>query len=374
MQYREITSEKLNVSLLGYGCMRFPVVGGDNSRIDFEESEKLLKYAIENGVNYIDTAYPYHGGKSEDFVGQVLSLGLRERVYLATKSPVWLVKKYDDFIKYLDEQLVNLRTNYFDFYLLHSLDAESWKKIVELEVFDFIHEAKSSGKIKNIGFSFHDDLKVFKEIIDSYDWDFCQIQLNYMDTGYQAGLEGLMYAKNKGIDVVVMEPLKGGKLANIPQKSKEAIESKASERTAAELALKWLQQLDGVKVVLSGMSSMEQVEENIKIYSDNTPLSESELEAVDYLKSFFESRIAVGCTGCEYCQPCKAGVRIPGIFELYNNLTVYETVDQSKSSYKGYVEKGASSLSCVECGECEAICPQQLSIISQLKDAHKALI
>lgn len=374
MQYHEITSEKLNVSLLGYGCMRFPIEEGDNSRIDFMESEKLLKYAIENGLNYIDTAYPYHGGKSEDFVGQVLSRGLRDKVYLATKSPVWLVKEYDDFMKYLDEQLVNLRTNYVDFYLLHSLDNDSWEKIVELKVFDFIHEAKSSGKIKKIGFSFHDELSVFKEILDSFDWDFCQIQLNYMDTEYQAGLEGLIYAKSKGIDVVVMEPLKGGKLANIPQKSREAIESKAPGRTAAELALKWLQQQDGVKVVLSGMSSMDQVAENIKTYSDNTPLNESELEAVGFLKSFFKNRIAVDCTGCQYCQPCKAGVRIPGIFELYNNLTVYETVDQSKSSYKNDIEKGSSSLSCVECGECEAICPQQLPIISQLKDAHEALI
>jgi predicted aldo/keto reductase-like oxidoreductase len=241
-------------------------------------------------------------------------------------------------------------------------------------VFDFIHEAKSSGKVKKIGFSFHDELPVFKEILDSFTWDFCQIQLNFMDTGYQAGLEGLRYAKSKGIDVVVMEPLKGGKLAIIPQSSKEYIERIAPGRTAAELALKWLQQQEGVKVVLSGMSSMDQVSENIKIYSDNTPLTESELEAVDYLKSFFESRIAVGCTGCEYCQPCKAGVRIPGIFELYNNLTVYETVDQSKASYKDYVDKGTSSLSCVECGECEAICPQQLPIIRQLKDAHEALI
>lgn len=374
MQYHEITSEKLNVSLLGYGCMRFPVEEGDNSRIDFEEAEKLLKYAIQKGVNYIDTAYPYHGGKSEDFVGQVLSRGLRDKVYLATKNPVWLVKEYGDFMKYLDEQLVNLRTNYLDFYLLHSLDKDTWKKIVELGVFDFIHEAKSSGKIRKIGFSFHDELPVFKEIIDSYDWDFCQIQLNYMDVGYQAGLEGLKYAKNKGIDVVVMEPLKGGKLVNIPQNSKEDIGRIAPGRTAAELALKWLQQQDGVKVVLSGMSSMDQVAENINIYSDYTPLNKTELEAVDFLKSFFESRIAVGCTGCEYCQPCKAGVRMPGIFDLYNNLTVYETVDQSKASYKGYLDKGSSSLSCVECGECEAICPQQLPIIRLLKDAHKALI
>ena len=374
MQYREVTSKKLNVSLLGFGCMRFPVMDGDNSRIDFEESEKLLVHAIENGVNYIDTAYPYHGGKSEDFVGQVLSRGLRDKVFLATKNPVWLVKEYGDFMRYLDEQLVNLRTNYIDFYLLHALDNSSWEKIVGLGVFDFIAEAKASGKIRNIGFSFHDELPVFKKIIDSYSWDFCQIQLNYMDISYQAGLEGLAYAREKGIDVIVMEPLKGGKLASLPQSVNEVINEKAPGKTAAELALKWVQQQKGVRVVLSGMSDIAQVKENIKISSDGTDLNEFELQAIESMRSFLRSRIMVDCTSCEYCQPCPAGVRIPGVFELYNNMTVYDTIDNSRASYKSYLEKGTSSLSCVECGECEAICPQQLPIITQLKEAHKALI
>lgn len=374
MQYRRITSKKLNVSLLGFGCMRFPVIDGDISKIDYEESERMLKFAIDNGLNYIDTAYPYHGGKSEEFVGHVLSHGLRDRVYLATKNPVWLVEKPDDFMKYLDEQLVNLQTKMVDFYLLHALDKKSFKKIIDLNVFDFIKEAKQTGKIKYIGFSFHDELSVFKEIIDSYDWDFCQIQLNYMDRTYQAGIEGLNYARSKNIDVIVMEPLKGGKLAIAPDEIKKVISLGQVERTPAALALKWVQEQEGVAVVLSGMSTIEQVQENIEISSASDKLSPVELQIIDEAESIFRSKIKVGCTFCEYCLPCPSGVRIPGVFELYNNMSVYGTEDQSKDSYKNYIEKSMSSLSCIECGQCEQICPQHLQIITQLKEAHDALI
>jgi hypothetical protein len=374
MQYRRITREKLNVSLLGYGCMRFPVIDGDNSRIDYEESERMLRLAIDNGVNYIDTAYPYHGGKSEEFVGHALSHGLRDKVLLATKSPVWLVETYDDFIKYLDQQLVNLQTKTVDFYLLHSLHRKVWDRIISLGVFDFIKEAKDSGKIKYIGFSFHDELPVFKEIIDSYPWDFCQIQLNYMDQNYQAGLEGLEYARMKGIDVIIMEPLKGGKLANPSDDIKNLMSNSTINRTPAEFALKWVQQLEGVTVVLSGMSDEKQVEENTRTSSDPQLLTSSELHIIHEAENLLRSRIKVGCTGCEYCLPCPSGVKIPRVFDLYNSMSVYETVDQSRNTYKDFVENGSSSLSCVECGQCELICPQQIQIIRQLKEAHEALI
>ncbi|MDX9916396.1 MAG: aldo/keto reductase [Gudongella sp.] len=373
MQYREITGKKLNVSLLGFGCMRFPVLDGDNSKIDYEASEKMLRYAIENGVNYLDTAYPYHSGKSEEFVGHVLSRGLRDKVYLATKNPVWLAQEHDDFMKYLDEQLVNLQTKNVDFYLLHSLDQKSFQKIKSLNVFGFIENAKATGKIKNIGFSFHDEFPVFKEIIDSYPWDFCQIQLNYIDREYQAGIKGLEYARSKGIDVIVMEPLKGGRLAVVPEELHDIFSESNRERTPAEYALKWVQGLEGVKVVLSGMSNFEQVDENIKISSDLEPLSSVELEIVDKAENYFKNRVKVGCTSCNYCQPCSSGVKIPQIFGLYNNMSVFGEVAQSKQSYQLLDERGQSSLSCVECGECEAICPQQLPIIDLLKEAHNAL-
>lgn len=373
MQYREITGKKLNVSLLGFGCMRFPVLDGDNSKIDYEASERMLRYAIENGVNYLDTAYPYHGGKSEEFVGHVLSHGLRDKVYLATKNPVWLAQEHDDFMKYLDEQLVNLQTKNIDFYLLHSLDQKSFQKIKSLNVFEFIENAKAIGKIKNIGFSFHDEFPVFKEIIDSYSWDFCQIQLNYIDKEYQAGIKGLEYARSKGIDVIVMEPLKGGRLAAVPEELHDVFSESHRERTPAEYALKWVQGLEGVKVVLSGMSNFEQVDENIKISSDIEPLSSKELEIVDRAENYFKSRVKVGCTSCNYCQPCSSGVKIPQIFGLYNNMSVFGEVSQSKLTYQLLEERGQSSLSCVECGECEAICPQQLPIINLLKEAHNAL-
>ena len=347
---------------------------GDNSRIDYDESERMLRLAIENGVNYIDTAYPYHGGKSEEFVGRVLSHGFREKVLLATKNPVWLVETYNDFMKYLDQQLVNLQTKTVDFYLLHSLHRKVWDKIMSLGVFDFIKEAKDSGKIKYIGFSFHDELPVFKEIIDSYPWDFCQIQLNYMDQNYQAGLEGLEYARIKGIDVIVMEPLKGGKLANPSDDIKNLMSNSTINRTPAEFALKWVQQLEGVTVVLSGMSDEKQVEENTRTSADPQLLTSSELEIIHEAENLLRSRIKVGCTGCEYCLPCPSGVKIPGILDLYNSMSVYETVDQSKNSYKDYIENGSSSLSCVECGKCELICPQQIQVIRQLKEAHEALI
>lgn len=375
MQYRKFTKDGLMVSALGFGCMRFPVIDNDMSKIDEKKASDMVRTAIEKGLNYIDTAYMYHMEQSEVFTGDVLK-DIRNKVYLATKSPVWLMEKYEDFEKYLDIQLERLQTDYIDFYLLHALHEKTFNNVVDLKVFEFIEEAKRKGKIKYIGFSFHDELPLFKKIIDSYDWDFCQIQLNYMDREYQAGLEGMIYAKEKGIDVVIMEPVKGGKLADPSEEIKNIWNQSKIKRTPAEWALRWLYNFEEVSVVLSGMSTMEQVLENIET-ADKSPaksLSSKELEIVDEVTKIYKDKIKVGCTSCEYCMPCPYNVSIPNIFDLYNNMHVYDTEKQSKESYTSLVEKGKDSSKCVECGACESICPQHLTIIQYLKDAENALI
>ncbi|WP_422484486.1 aldo/keto reductase [Gudongella sp. DL1XJH-153] len=373
MQYREITRDKLNVSLLGLGCMRFPVLEDDNSRIDVDKATLMVRHAFDKGINYFDTAYPYHGGESEAFLGYALEGIRREDYHLATKSPVWLMENHDDFMRYLDEQLVNLKTNYVDFYLFHALNMDSFKKIKSLEFEKFVNQAKKEGKIKHIGFSFHDELPVFKEIIDYYPWEFCQIQLNYMDVDYQAGLSGLEYARNKGIDVVVMEPLKGGKLANSPDDVLQVWNKAKTSRTPVQWALNWLYSLPGISVVLSGMSTMDQLDENIRISSYDNSMSLDDMDIVKEAADIYRSRTKVDCTGCKYCIPCPQNVEIPNIFELYNNAHVYGTMEESINSYSSLVKKESDSSKCIECGLCEEKCPQNLRIIQYLKEAKSDL-
>lgn len=376
MQERYFTKNKINISILGFGCMRLPVINNDNSKIDEEEAKKLLDYAIANGINYIDTAYSYHQGQSEVFLGHALKDGLRDKIYLATKNPVWLVEKYEDFERLLDEQLERLQTNYIDFYLIHSLHEKVYKKILNLNLYDFVEQAKQKGKIKYAGFSFHDELPLFKTIVDAYPWDFCQIQLNYLDRNYQAGLEGLAYAKEKGLDVVIMEPIKGGKLANPSEQIKEIWNKSEVKRSPAEWALRWLYNKEEISVVLSGMSTMDQVIENIHTASNSkaNSLSKKEIELIDKVTKIYQDKIKVGCTACEYCLPCPSNVSIPDIFELYNNIFVFDSLQSSKESYKKLKELNKDVSQCVECGACENICPQHLKVIKLLKDAQKALI
>lgn len=375
MQYRYMTKDKLKVSQLGFGCMRFPTVGGDSNTIDKNLSEDMIHYAIDHGLNYIDTAYPYHGGNSEKFVGEALKGGYREKVYLATKMPSWLIEEYSDFEKYLDEQLDNLQTDFIDFYLLHALSKDRFDKLKSLKVFDFLEEAKKKGKIKYIGFSFHDELDVFKEIVDSYAWDFCQIQLNYMDRSYQAGLEGMNYAKEKDISIIIMEPIKGGKLAKASSEIQDIWNSYKEDRSPSEWALKWLYNLPEVSVVLSGMSTMDHVVENITTASNASAnsLSEEEVSLIDRVTEIYKENIKVGCTACEYCLPCPQDVSIPDIFALYNNIYVYGEEEASKKSYERMIELEKDVSKCVECGACESVCPQFLEIINFLKDADKVL-
>lgn len=373
MQYRNFTKDNLKVSILGFGCMRFPIVDDDNSKINYEKSIDMIRYSIDKGVNYIDTAYNYHGGNSESFVAKALEDGYREKVYIATKNPVWLVEKYEDFEKLLDEQLERLNTDYIDFYLLHALNKKSWDKIVELKVFDFIKEAKEKGKIKYIGFSFHDELSLFKDIIDSYDWDFCQIQLNYMDRQFQAGLEGLSYAADKDISVVIMEPIKGGKLVDSPKEVLDVFNENSLKRSPAAWALKYLYNFDNISVVLSGMSTMDHVKENIETSSESSKLNFKELDIIDRVTEIYEDKIKVDCTNCKYCVPCPSNVAIPNVFQQYNDIYVYDRFEESQNSYKNLIDNDNDASLCIECGECEEICPQNLEIIELLKEADKNL-
>lgn len=374
MQYRKFGKTDFEVSALGFGCMRLPVIDDDSSKINEQEAIKLVRHAIDNGVNYIDTAYPYHNGNSELFVGKALKDGYREKVKLATKLPVWLVKDYSDFDKYLDEQLEKLQTDHIDMYLLHALDKKRIDFLEALGVYKFLGKAIESGKIKYAGFSFHDDVNTFKRIVDAYDWTFCQIQYNILDENYQAGTEGLKYAASKGLAVVIMEPLKGGKLAvSIPDSVREVYNNSKVNRTPANLSLSWVWNHPEVTLLLSGMNSLEQLKENIATVENavSNSLSKEELTLVDNVKTAYKKCIKVDCTKCEYCMPCPFGVNIPENFSLYNNVYMYNALEESTKNYAAMIN-GKAEL-CKECGKCEAVCPQHLYIRKHLKEVHAVL-
>lgn len=362
--------------------MRLPTVadpdpGSEVGNIDLEKSVEMIRYAIDNGVNYIDTAYNYHGGKSEVLVGKALADGYREKVYVATKLPVWLVESEADRDRLLNEQLEKLQTDQIDMYLLHALNKGSWKdRVLKYDILSFLDQAKADGRIKYAGFSFHDELDVFKEIVDAYDWDFCQIQLNYMDEEYQAGVEGLRYAAEKGLAVVIMEPLRGGRLVrNVPEEIQAVWDQAPEKRTPAEWAFRWLGNFPEVKVILSGMGTMSEVQENIRTLNDALPnsLSDEEMALVDQVKQIYNNRIKVKCTDCRYCLPCPQGVNIPRIFSIYNHASVYNMFEDGRRQYSRLIQDGTDAGQCIECENCESLCPQNLTIIEYLKEAHAAL-
>ncbi|QUI23000.1 aldo/keto reductase [Vallitalea pronyensis] len=369
MQYREFGKTKEQVSVLGFGCMRFQTDHKKDNQILEELAIKQLRSAIDMGVNYVDTAYPYHGGESEPLVGKALQDGYREKVKLATKLPCWLINSREDMDKYLNEQLEKLQTDYVDFYLLHSMNKGFWKRLKEHDVFDFIKKALEDGRIKHIGFSFHDDLPLFKEIVDAYDWDFCQIQYNYLDEAYQAGLEGMLYARERGLGIVVMEPLRGGSLTKEVPADVQAIWDKAdTKRSPAEWALKFIWDRPEVDVILSGMNDMAHIEENIKVAKETLPnsLSDAEKALIDEVKAIYQSKIKVNCTSCEYCLPCPVGIHIPGNFGRYNYASMF-SYEEGKKRYE-HLDAKARADQCVSCGECESKCPQHIPIRERLKE------
>ena len=377
MQYIKFPKLNIKVSRFGMGCMRLPKKKNSvgKSITDELESIKMIQYTVENGVNYFDTAYVYKD--SEVVLGKALNGGLREKVFIATKSPVSMVEKPENFDIYLDEQLKRLQTEYIDFYLFHGLNKDSWKKAKKLKLLDKLDIAKKEGKIRYRAFSFHDDLKLFKEIIDSYSWDMCQIQLNFMGEYYQAGVEGLKYAASKDIGVVIMEPLFGGLLGeNVPQDIVEKWDNSVIKRTPAEWAFRWLANFPEATIILSGVSTMEQLSEDIKIFEKAFPGSKTEKEAQTFkeVKKLYERKIKVRCTGCSYCMPCPSGVNIPGVFWNYNSAFMRDP-EISKEGYKSWFCNNKMDASqCTECGQCEETCPQHITVIDKLKVAHKYLI
>lgn len=373
MNYRNFGMTGYQTSALGFGCMRLPQL--PDGSIDEAEATRILRYAIDRGVNYVDTAWSYHGGESEGWLGRALQDGYREKVAVATKMPSWLIEKTEDFDYYFERQLERLQSDHVDFYLLHTLKKEYWDKYQALKIFDWAERQKAAGKIRNLGFSFHDEFPVFEEILNGYQgWDFCQIQYNYMDVDYQAGKRGLKAAAERGLAVVIMEPLKGGRLAiaEPPAPVAEVFSRAETPRKPAEWALQWLWNQPEVGVVLSGMSAFEQVKENIESAgrSGAGSLSEAEVKMMADVRQAWQGLAPVACTHCEYCLPCPSGVEIPNIFEIYNNSKMYDIQEQGKRRYLKEIPEGSRADECVECGACEAICPQNLTIIDYLKDAH----
>ncbi len=376
MRYRKFGKLDVMVSALGFGAMRLPT-DGDPHNIVEEEAIKMIRTAIDEGVNYVDTAYPYHGGNSEIVTGKALKDGYREKVYLATKSPTWLINSGADFDRLLEEQLNKLQTDYIDFYLLHSLSKESWENVIlKHNILERAEAAKNSGKIKYLGFSFHDEAKAFIEIVDGYDkWDFCQIQYNYMDIENQAGVSGLKYAAGKGIGVVIMEPLLGGRLANPPSDIRAIFDESTVKYAPAEWALQWLWNQPEVSLLLSGMSNMEQVEQNIEAANRCGVgfLGEEELKLFDRIRTKYNERAAIPCTGCSYCMPCPNNVEIPRNFELYNGSVIHDDVNGSRREYLNFFDEVNRAAACIQCRICEDKCPQGIPISEWMPKVHQML-
>ncbi len=375
MQYVPFGKTGLEISRFAMGCMRLPQIqAADGSTIvNEQEAIRMIRHAADNGINYFDTAYGYHGGTSEIILGKALRDGYREKVKIATKLPS---SKYDDYAACFDEQISKLQIDHLDVYLLHGLNKSRWEQVKELKLLSFLDKLKDKGKITCTGFSFHDGADIFKEIVDAYDWDMCQIQFIYVDENYQAGMQGLKHAAAKGVSVVVMEPLKGGLLAqNVPDEVRDTFESALVKRTPAEWGLRWLGNLPEVTVVLSGVSNMEQLRENIELFQSplSGTLTEDEAKVMAKAKEIYDEKIKVGCTACGYCMPCPSGVNIPNIFKSYNSVAIGGKVESYRKNYAKLIGSKADASCCTECGECEEVCPQNLQIIQQLTEAHAVL-
>lgn len=377
MLYRTMEKTGDSLSILGYGTMRLPMKG---NVIDEETTTRQIRYAIDNGVNYIDTAVPYQMGASEPFLGRALAGGYREKVKLATKLPVWHVKNAADMERLLKLQLDNLKTDHIDYYLFHNLREGMWNKLLKLGAEDFIKRMKAEGKVINIGFSYHGPADEFKRVVDAYDWDFCQIQYNILDRQNQAGTEGLKYAAEKGMGIVIMEPLRGGNLSrNVPAEVQAIWDEASIKRSPSEWALRWVWDHPEVTVVLSGMNDDAHVKENIRIAGEALPdsLTDEELNFINRAETAYRRLFKVGCTGCAYCMPCPSGVDIPACFQTYNTKYLSGKANNGKIDYIVGVggafnkKKPGYASMCKECGKCVKACPQHIDIPKHLKEVKK---
>lgn len=375
MKYRTFGKTGEKVSVLGYGTMRLPIIGDDYGKVDEAEAMKLVHRAVDGGVNYIDTSWPYHGldqnkgGASEPFVGKALKEIGRDKVFVATKLPIWAVEKTEDMDMFLDRQLERLGTDYVDFYLVHNIMKCTWGNVVNLGLHDFLDRILKSGKVRYVGFSFHDTPELFREVLDFYDFSFCQHICNYHDINFQAGMAGIRAAANRGMGFVAMEPLMGGMLANqLPREAMDILDATGVRRSAAAWALRWVWDQPEVSLLLSGMNSMEQVEENLRLADESDePLSAEELGALDNVRALLKSKGGIPCTECGKCS-CPKGVFIPACFSLYNGNHAFDVIHISMMNY-GMALKGMGNEAalCDGCGACAGQCPQGLDIPAQLR-------
>ncbi|MDA3809238.1 MAG: aldo/keto reductase [Spirochaetaceae bacterium] len=387
MKYRKFGSTDFKVSALGLGCMRLPVNKIFPMKVNVPDAINLIRSAIDQGVNYLDTAWPYHFGESETVVGKALRDGYREKVHLVSKLPMFAVSKTEDFDRFLNGQLKKLQTDHLDTYLFHSMNKNGLDKVKNLGLIDKMIEAKKNGLINHIGFSFHDTLPVFKEIVDLFDWDMVQIQYNYMDTGVQATTDGLKYAASKGMAVVIMEPLKGGTLANPPKEAKEIINSAEVKRTSVDWALQFLWNLPEVSLVLSGMGNQKMLDENCESAKNSGigSLNKADLNTIEQLTEIYRKKILIPCTACQYCMPCPFGVNIPQNFAIVNNVSTesnfifrqmlkmgYRHLTGKKSKLNKEKPNGNATI-CTECGVCLEKCPQEIQIPDELKKVNAVL-
>ena len=375
MKYRTMGKLGIQSSAFGLGCMRFNGPASGDSIIDEQKAISLIRQAIDGGVTYMDTAYVYLNKTSETVLGKALRDGYRDKVTIATKVPPELVHSRAEMEEVFESELKKLQTDHIDFYLMHALDKERWEMFKKIGAPEFFDDLKKAGRIRFKCFSFHGPYEEFEYILNDYDWDMVQIQYNFMDINNQAGTKGLELAGSKGIPVVIMEGLLGGRLAKAPANVQALYDAFPVKRTPVEWGFRWLCNRPEVAVVLSGCNEPEQIEENLRIFDtvEAGIMSAEELQLMDNVREAYNSRTKIGCTGCRYCMPCPNGVNIPGIFKVWNDVSLYDTDPAKNQSLKEIVSKNSGAGNCVACGACEAACPQHLEIIEGLKQAWKDL-
>jgi len=378
MLYRALGKTGLNVSAFGLGIMRMPVTDPDDSKsLDFERGVEMIRYAIDHGVNYFDSAYVYHGGRSEELLGAALKDGYREKAIIATKLPASDVAKPEDMDTFLNTSLKRLGVDQIDVYLMHGLKVDKWPRLLGMGVRDFLDRAKADGRIKYAGFSYHDTFEFFKKTLADYDWDIAQIQLNYIDEHFQAGVEGMRYAAERGVGVIIMEPLKGGAIVkNTPEAARKIFDGAPVTRSLAEWAFRWVADHPEISVILSGSNDLPMLKDTIRILSESGPgcMSDSDRDIIRRVQQHYKDGIKVPCTGCEYCMPCPRGIPISMLFQYYNEACAMNMFERQKRRYnEHFTSRDRDGSVCVQCGQCEAKCPQDIPIIERLKEAHSAL-